>query len=86
MAIKKRVNEIIDFSQATSPYEIINKGWINDFIYLKWGKNKNVNIDEDNELIRISFHWTKELAGLFFSLGFLLTIVFLSITFFIANR
>ena len=71
--VKNRIDEIIDFTRSESPYRNANKGWINDFIFLQWGKTKEKDKEYGEELADVAVYWNKELAGIVFIVGFLTT-------------
>ena len=55
--VRERIKEIVDFVSSESPYSSANKGWINEDIYIQWGKSTKQNNNSANEVLNISFFW-----------------------------
>ena len=71
--VKERINEIFDFARSESPYKSANKGWLSKDIFINLGSSENKTQESSDELANISLSWSKELAIIFFAIGFLLT-------------
>ena len=81
--IKKRIQEIVEFSNSESPYRKANKGWINQDIFLDLSPSSNV-LEHKNEAAKVTLFWSpinSLLSNIFiiFILGSLL--VFTSVSF-----
>ncbi len=55
--VKERIKEIVDFATTESPYKSANKGWINNDVYLKWGKSEEQTQNQGTEVAAISVEW-----------------------------
>tara|TARA_Y100001968_G_scaffold258190_1_gene245104 strand:+ start:357 stop:869 length:513 start_codon:yes stop_codon:yes gene_type:complete len=55
--VRERIKEIVDFASSESPYSAANKGWINEDIYIQWGKSTKQKNNSANELVNVSVFW-----------------------------
>ena len=54
--IKNRFKEILEFTKSESPYSKANKGWINEDIFLEFGKSLSL-LSKQKETARITLLW-----------------------------
>ena len=73
----ERIKELVDFATSESPYRDANKGWLNDDVYLQWGKEPGFSPKSGVEVANISVSWSpiNRLASI------LLAVVILASTF-----
>ena len=55
--MKDRITELLDFATNQSPYRNANKGWLNNDIYLNWGKFKSNKTGMNNSILDITLSW-----------------------------
>ena len=55
--IKERLQEIVDFTKSESPYRKANKGWINQDIFLEFGKSSS-NKQNEKEFANVTLLWS----------------------------
>ncbi len=83
--VKQRIQELIDFATTESPYRSANKGWINEDVYLAWGREtQSASIQPGNEIANVSVLWKpiNQILLILFSVVILATIlVFLAVSF-----
>ena len=53
---KERLQEILEFTKSESPYRKANKGWINQDIFLEFGKSAS-NLSKKKEAAKITLLW-----------------------------
>ena len=53
---KERFLEILEFTKSESPYKKANKGWINQDIFLEFGKSSST-LSKQKEAVKITFLW-----------------------------
>ena len=53
---KDRLQEILEFTKSESPYSKANKGWINQDIFLEFGKSSSA-LSQQKEAAKITFLW-----------------------------
>ncbi len=56
--VREKIQEIVDFVSSESPYQAANKGWINEDVYIQWGKSTQENKQASNELVNLSIFWS----------------------------
>ena len=54
--IKERLQEILEFTKSESPYSKANKGWINQDIFLEFGKSSS-NLSKQREAAKVILLW-----------------------------
>mgnify|MGYP001160904290 CR=1 FL=1 len=54
--IKERLQEILEFTKSESPYTKANKGWINEDIFLEFGKSSS-SLSKQKEAAKVTFLW-----------------------------
>ena len=54
---KERLQEILEFTKSESPYNKANKGWINQDIFLEFGKSSS-NLSKQKEAVKVTLLWT----------------------------
>ena len=54
---KDRLQEILEFTKSESPYSKANKGWINQDIFLEFGKSSS-NLSKQKEAAKVTLLWT----------------------------
>ena len=54
---KERLQEILEFTKSESPYSKANKGWINEDIFLEFGKSSS-SLSKQKEAARVTFLWS----------------------------
>ncbi len=82
--VREKFNELLDFATTESPYKSANKGWINNDVFLQWGRSKDSAVKAGTELADVSVYWTpinQILSILFFVLAVGATFVFAAILF-----
>ncbi len=55
--VRERIKEIVDFVSSESPYNAANKGWLNEDVYIQWGKSTTKNNNSANEMVNVSVFW-----------------------------
>ena len=53
---KERLQEILEFTKSESPYKKANKGWINQDIFLEFGKSSSV-LSKQKEAAKVTLLW-----------------------------
>ena len=53
---KERLQEILEFTKSESPYSKANKGWINQDIFLEFGKSSS-NLSKQKESAKVTLLW-----------------------------
>jgi len=53
---KARLQEILDFTKSQSPYSKVNKGWINQNIFLEFGKSTST-LSKQKEAAKVTLLW-----------------------------
>ena len=53
---KDRLQEILEFTKSESPYSKANKGWINQDIFLEFGKSSSA-LSKQKEAAKVTFLW-----------------------------
>ena len=53
---KKRLQEILEFTKSESPYSKANKGWINQDIFLEFGKSSSA-LSKQKEAAKVTLLW-----------------------------
>ena len=53
---KERLQEILEFTKSESPYSKANKGWINQDIFLEFGKSSS-NLSKQKESAQVTLLW-----------------------------
>ena len=53
---KERFQEILEFTKSESPYSKANKGWINQDIFLEFGKSSS-NLSKQQEAAKVTLLW-----------------------------
>ena len=53
---KDRLQEILEFTKSESPYSKANKGWINQDIFLEFGKSSS-NLSKQKEAAKVTLLW-----------------------------
>ena len=53
---KARLQEIFDFTKSESPYSKANKGWINQDIFLEFGKSSST-LSQQKESAKVTLFW-----------------------------
>ena len=53
---KERLQEILEFTKSESPYSKANKGWINEDIFLEFGKSFSV-LSKQKEAAKVTLLW-----------------------------
>jgi len=53
---KKRFQEILEFTKSESPYERANRGWINQDIFLEFGKSSST-LYKQKEAAKVTLLW-----------------------------
>ena len=53
---KERLQEILEFTKSESPYSKANKGWVNQDIFLEFGKSAS-NLLEQKEAAKVTLLW-----------------------------
>ena len=53
---KERLQEILEFTKSESPYSTANKGWINQDIFLEFGKSSS-NLSKQKESAQVTLLW-----------------------------
>ena len=53
---KERLQEILEFTKSESPYSKANKGWINQDIFLEFGKSSSA-LSQQKEAAKVTFLW-----------------------------
>ena len=54
---KERLQEILEFTKSESPYSKANRGWINQDIFLEFGKSAS-NLSKQKEALKLTFLWS----------------------------
>ena len=54
---KERLQEILEFTKSESPYSKANKGWINQDIFLEFGKSAS-NLSKQKEAATVTLLWS----------------------------
>ena len=54
---KERLQEILEFTKSESPYSKANKGWINEDIFLEFGKSSS-SLSKQKESAKVTLLWT----------------------------
>ena len=54
---KERLQEILEFTKSESPYSKANKGWINQDIFLEFGKSSS-NLSKQKESAKVTLLWS----------------------------
>jgi len=54
--LKERLKEILDFTKSESPYSKANKGWINQDIFLEFGKSSST-LSKQKEAAKVTLLW-----------------------------
>ena len=73
----------MDFATTESPYRDANKGWLNDDVYIQWGKEQEFSSKSGVELAKVSVSWSpiNQLASILLAVFFLTTsFVFLAVS------
>ena len=53
---KERLQEILEFTKSESPYSKANKGWINEDIFLEFGKSSSA-LSKQKEAAKVTLLW-----------------------------
>ena len=53
---KERFQEILEFTKSESPYSKVNKGWINQDIFLEFGKSSST-LSKQKEAAKVTLLW-----------------------------
>ena len=53
---KDRLQEILEFTKSESPYSKANKGWINQDIFLEFGKSSSA-LSKQKEAAKVTLLW-----------------------------
>ena len=53
---KERLQEIFEFTKSESPYSKANKGWINQDIFLEFGKSSSI-LSKQKEAAKVTLFW-----------------------------
>ena len=53
---KERLQEILEFTKSESPYSKANKGWINEDIFLEFGKSSSF-LSKQKEAAKVTLLW-----------------------------
>ena len=53
---KDRLQEILEFTKSESPYSKANKGWINQDIFLEFGKSSSI-LSKQKEAAKVTLLW-----------------------------
>ena len=53
---KERLQEILEFTKSESPYSKANKGWINQDIFLEFGKSSSA-LSKQKESAKVTLFW-----------------------------
>ena len=81
--VRERIKELVDFATSESPYRDANKGWLNDDVYIQWGKSSNQSPTQGVEFANVSVFWKpiNQIVSILFLVVLLATIfVFLTVS------
>jgi len=53
---KERIQELFEFTKSESPYSKANKGWINQDIFLEFGKSSSI-LSKQKEAAKVTLLW-----------------------------